>query len=95
KLVSKAVRSGWVSSKGKFIQEFEENFAKYIGAKHAIATSNGTSALHLALKALGVGLRDEVIIPTLTFASVANTVIYTGSKPVLIDSHPEYWCINP
>lgn len=95
KLVSEAVKSGWVSSKGKFIEEFENKFAKYIGAKYAIATSSGTSALHLALVALGIGHKDEVIIPTLTFASVANTVIYTGAKPVFIDSHPNYWCINP
>lgn len=95
RLVSEAVRSGWVSSKGRFIEEFEENFANYIGARYAIATSNGTAALHLALAALGIGRKDEVIIPTLTFASVANAVIYTGSKPVPIDSHPEYWCINP
>jgi perosamine synthetase len=94
KFVSEAVRSGWVSSKGKFIEEFEEKFANYIGAKYAIATSNGTCALHLALTALGVDLKDEVIIPTLTFASVANVVIYNGSKPVPIDSHPQYWCIN-
>ena len=94
-LVSEAVRSGWVSSKGKFIEEFEENFAKCIGVKYVIATSNGTSALHLALTALGFGHKDDVIIPTLTFASVANTIIYTRAKPILIDSHPEYWCINP
>jgi len=95
KLISEAVRSGWVSSKGEFIEEFEEKFAKYIGDKYAIATSNGTTALHLVLTALGIGDGDDVIIPTLTFASGANTVIYTGSKPVLIDSHPKYWCINP
>lgn len=94
-LVAEAVRSGWVSSKGKFIGEFEEKFAKYIGTKYAIATSNGTSALHLALVALGIANGDEVIIPALTFASVANTVIYNRSKPVLVDSHPQYWCINP
>jgi len=94
KLLSEAVRSGWVSSKGKFIEEFEENFAKYIGAKYAIATSNGTAAIHLALTALGINHKYDVIIPTLTFASVANAVIYTGAKPVLIDSHPQYWCIN-
>lgn len=94
-LVTEAIRSGWVSSKGKFIEEFEEKIAKYIGVKYAVATSNGTSALHLALTALGIGPGDDVVIPTLTFASVANTVIYTGSKPVFVDSHPEYWCINP
>jgi perosamine synthetase len=94
KLVTEAVRSGWVSSKGKFIEEFENNFANYIGAKYGIAVSNGTVALHLALTALGLGLGDEVIVPTLTFASVANAVIYTGANPVLVDSHPDYWCIN-
>jgi len=94
-LVIEAVRSGWVSSKGKFIKEFEEKFAKYIGVKYGIATSNGTAALHLALTALGIKQGDEVIIPTLTFAAVANAVIYTGAKPIFIDSHPDYWCIDP
>ena len=95
KLICEAIRGGWVSSEGEFVEEFEEKFAKYIGPKYAVATSSGTSALHLALVALGIGCKDDVIIPTLTFASVANAVIYTGSDPVLIDSHPEYWCINP
>jgi len=95
KKVIEAVKSGWVSSKGPFIEEFEEKFAKYIGLKHGVATSNGTAALHLALTALNIKRGDEVIIPTLTFASVANAVIYTGAKPVFVDSHPDYWCINP
>ena len=93
-LVIEAVRSGWVSSKGRFIEEFEEKFAKYIGVRYGIATSNGTTALHLALTALGIKQGDEVIIPTLTFVAVANAVIYTGAKPILIDSHPDYWCID-
>ncbi|MGB9694332.1 MAG: DegT/DnrJ/EryC1/StrS family aminotransferase [Fervidobacterium sp.] len=93
--VTEAVKSGWVSSKGPLIEEFEEKFAKYIGLKHGIATSNGTAALHLALAALNIKRGDEVIIPTLTFASVANAVIYTGARPVFADSHPDYWCINP
>jgi perosamine synthetase len=93
--VIEAVKSGWVSSKGPFIEEFEDKFAKYIGLKHGVATSNGTAALHLALVALNIKRGDEVIIPTLTFASVANAVIYTGAKPVFVDSHPDYWCINP
>jgi perosamine synthetase len=95
KNVTEAVKSGWVSSKGPFIEEFEEKFSKYIGQKHGITTSNGTTALHLALAALEIKHGDEVIIPTLTFASVANVVIYTGAKPVFVDSHPEYWCIDP
>jgi len=95
KNVMEAVKSGWVSSKGKFISEFEERFAEYIGVKYGVATSSGTTALHLALVALGVKKGDEVIIPTLTFAAVANAVIYTGAKPVFVDSHPDYWCIDP
>jgi perosamine synthetase len=95
KNVMEAVKSGWVSSKGKFISEFEERFAEYIGVKYGVATSSGTTALHLALVALGVKKGDEVIIPTLTFVAVANAVIYTGARPVFVDSHPDYWCIDP
>jgi len=95
KNVTEAVKSGWVSPKGPFVGEFEKKFSSYIGVKYGIATSNGTAALHLALTALEIGRKDEVIVPTLTFASVANAVIYTGAKPVFIDSHPDYWCINP
>jgi len=95
KNVIAAVKSGWVSSKGPFIEEFEKKFSSYIGVKYGIATSNGTVALHLALTALEIGHKDEVIVPALTFASVANAVLYTGAKPVFVDSHPNYWCINP
>ena len=91
----KAFDSGWISSKGEFIGEFEESFARYIGARHAVATSNGTTALHLALEALGVGAGDEVLVPTLTFVSTANAVSYTGAKPVFLEAHPDYWCIDP
>jgi len=90
-----AIKSGWVSSKGPFIQKFEEKFSSYIGVKHGVATSNGTAALHLALTALQTKRGDEILVPALTFASVANTVLYTRAKPVFIDSHPDYWCINP
>ena len=93
--VTEAVRSGWISSKGKFIQEFEKKFCDYLGVKYGVATSNGTAALHLALKALGIGPKDEVIIPTLTFVATANAVTYTGAKPIFVDSHPNYWCIDP
>jgi perosamine synthetase len=90
-----AVKSGWVSSKGPFIEEFEKNFAKYIGTKFAVSASNGTTSLHLALLALGIGKADEVIVPSLDFISVANAVTYVGAKPVFVDSHPKYWCIDP
>jgi len=93
--VTQAVKSGWVSSKGSFIEEFEKGFSNYIGVKHAVATSNGTTALHLALVALGIGKGDKVLIPSLTFIATANAVTYTGAEPVFIDSHPEYWCMDP
>ena len=95
KNVIEAVKSGWVSSKGPFIEEFERRFSSYIGVKHGVATSNGTTALHLALAALGIGRGDKVLIPSLTFIAVANAVTYTGAEPIFIDSHPEYWCMDP
>lgn len=88
---SDAVRSTWISSKGKYVTEFEEKFSEYCGAKFGIATSSGTTALHLALATLGIGPGDEVIIPTLTMIATANAVKYTGAKPVLIDSEPATW----
>ena len=93
--VTEAVKSGWISSKGKFIEAFEENFARYCGVKYGVATSNGTVALHLALKALEVRKNDEIIVPTLAFIAVANAVTYCNAKPVFVDSHSEYWCIDP
>jgi perosamine synthetase len=93
--VVEAVKSGWVSSKGRFIRQFEEEFANYVGVRHAVATSSGTASLHLALSAIGIGSGNEVIVPTLTFAAVANSVIHTRAKPVLVDSHIDYWCIDP
>ena len=95
KNVVEAVKSGWISSKGKYIEEFEREFAKYCGVKYGVATANGTVALHLALKALGIEKNDEVILPTLTFVATANAVPYCNAKPVFVDSHPEYWCIDP
>lgn len=93
--VTAAVKSGWVSSKGPFIEEFERGFASYIGVKHGVSSSNGTTALHLALAALGIGEGDKVIVPSLDFISVANAVTYVGAKPVFAESHPKYWCLDP
>ena len=93
--VIECVKSGWVSSKGPFIEEFEKNFSNYLNVKHGIATSNGTAALHLALAALGIKKGDRVLVPSLTFVAVANAVRYTGAEPVFVDSHPDYWCIDP
>ena len=93
--VTEAVKSGWISSKGQFIKDLEEQFARYFNVNFGASTSNGTSALHLALDALGIKMGDEVIVPTLTFIASANVVKYTGARPVFVDSHPDYWCIDP
>lgn len=93
--VMDAVRSGWISSNGKYIREFEERFAAFCGAAHGISTSNGTTALHLALHALGIGPGDEVIVPALTFVASANAVQYTGATPVFADVDPVTWTIDP
>jgi perosamine synthetase len=93
--VTAAVKSGWVSSIGKYIEEFESGFASFIGTKYAATTSNGTTALHLALAAMGIKEGDEVIVPDFTFVATANAVVYTGAKPVFADIDPETWCIDP
>lgn len=93
--VTDAVKSGWVSSIGEYVNRFEESFANYIGVKHAIAVSNGTAALHVALHALGIGQADEVILPDLTFAATAHTVLQVGATPVFVDVEPDTWCISP
>ena len=82
-LVIDALDSGWVSSIGKYIDEFEARFARYCGTDYALTASNGTTGLHLTLAALGVGPGDEVIVPDLTFVASANAVAYTGATPVL------------
>ena len=82
------VKSGWVS-KGKKVDEFEAKFAAEVGAKEALAVNNGTSALHVVLAALGIGPGDEVILPSLTFISTANSVLYQGATPVLVECDPD------
>jgi len=93
--VTDAVSSGWISSQGHYIKDFEEAFAEYCGVQFGVATSNGTTALHLALVALGIGEGDEVIVPTLTFIATANAVRYTGAIPVFVDSDERYWGMDP
>ena len=95
KLVTAAVKSKWVSSLGEYIDRFETEFANFCGTRFAIATSNGTTALHLALVAAGVGPGDEVIIPDFTFVATANAVTYTGAIPVLVDIDAATLCIDP
>src|SRR4029450_8919224 len=77
--------SGWISSKGPYVNKFEEDFSRFVGVRHGVAVSNGTVALHLALVALGIGPGDEVIVPDLTFAATINAVLYCGATPVIVD----------
>lgn len=88
------IKTNWISSKGKYVTEFEEKFSKYCGAKYGITTTSGTTALHLALASLDIGKNDEVIIPTFTMISTANAVIYTEAKPIFIDSETNTWNID-
>jgi len=82
-------------SGGTFVEDFEKAFAAYTGAKFAVGLNNGTSALHLALLALGIGKDDEVIIPANTFIATAWAVSYLGAKPVFVDCDAANWEINP
>ncbi len=93
--VAECVESTWISSAGRFIGEFETAFSKVAGARHAIATNNGTTALHLALAAIGVGPGDEVIVPTLTYIATANAVRYCGATPVFVDVEPDTMNLDP
>jgi perosamine synthetase len=92
--VTECVRTGWVSSAGKFINQFEEQWAAYCGRRYGIAVSNGTVALQLAVACSGVKTGDEVIIPTFTIISCALAVIYNGGVPVLVDCDPHTWCMD-
>lgn len=94
-LINECIVSGWVSSGGKFINEFEELVANHSERKYAVCCNSGTAALHLVLLSLGVGSGDEVIIPSLTFIATANAVTYTGAIPVFVDSETETWNIDP
>ncbi|SPQ00022.1 DegT/DnrJ/EryC1/StrS aminotransferase [Candidatus Sulfobium mesophilum] len=83
-----AIRSGWVSQ-GPKVKEFEETFAKYVGARYAVATTSCTTALHAALAVSGVGPGDEVVVPSLSFIATANAVVHAGAKPVFADIDPD------
>ena len=92
--VSEAVNSGWISSSGKYVCEFEKAFSEYSDCQYGVAVCNGTVALHLALKVLGVGSGDEVIIPSFTMIATAFAVCYTGAKPVFVDADINTWNID-
>jgi len=88
------VRSGWISSVGKYVSEFENRFSVFCSTKYGIGTSSGTTALHLAVASLGIGPGDEVIIPDFTMIASANSIRYTGAKPILVDSELDTWNMN-
>jgi perosamine synthetase len=83
--VRECLDTGWVSSVGKFVDRFEEQLANYVGVKHAVAVVNGTAALHVSLKLIGVEFGDEVLVPALTFIATANAVSYCGAIPHFVD----------
>lgn len=93
--VTDCITSGWISSQGRYVKKFEESFGDYIGVKQALAVSNGTVALHLALVTLGIGPGDEVIVPDLTFAAPVNAICYVGATPVFVDVDPITMAIDP
>ena len=90
-----AFLSTWISSSGRYITKFEDEFSKYCQSKYGVAVTNGTVALLLALKTLGIGKGDEVIIPDFTFAATANAVLHAGATPVIVDVEHNSWCISP
>jgi perosamine synthetase len=93
--VADCIESTWISSKGSYIAQFENQFARRVGVAEATAVCNGTVALHLAMLALGVGAGDEVIVPTLTYVASVNAVTYCGAVPVFVDALPGTWQIDP
>lgn len=95
KYVSECIQTGWISSAGRFIQKFEQEFARFQGTQHAVTTTSGTTALHLALASLDIGSGDEVITSDLTMIAVPYAILYTGASPVLIDVERDTFNIDP
>ncbi len=92
--VAEVLRSGMIAQ-GKLVEEFENEFASYVGSKYAVAVSNGTAALHVALISLGIGPGDEVAVPSYTFYATASSVILSGAKPVFVDVDPKTGTMDP
>lgn len=92
--VTEVMKSGMLAQ-GPRVAKFEEDFAKFMGVKYAVATSSGTTALEVALRAYGIGEGDEVITTPFTFIASANAILYTGAKPVFVDIDPETFNIDP
>ena len=95
KYLNKCIDTNWISSQGNFVEKFENSLAKYHSVKYCIATSNCTTALHLAIKSLNIKEGDEVICPALTFIAPANMIVLSGAKLVLVDIDKETLTIDP
>jgi len=95
KYVNECLDTSWISSRGRFVTEFEQRFSEFIDVEHSASVCNGTVALHLALLALGIGPGDEVIVPTLTYIASVNAIAYTGATPVFADSVRSTWQLDP
>jgi perosamine synthetase len=93
--VLECIDSNWISSRGKFVDQFEREFGTFVGARHAASVCNGTVALHLALLALRIGPGDEVIVPTFTYVASVNAIAYVGATPVFVDSLSGTWQLDP
>lgn len=93
--VQRVFESGWLSGAGPTCREFEGRFAETVGTKHALATSNCGSALHLGLEVLGAGPGDEVIVGDYTFPATGHSVLWTGARPVFADIRPDIWSADP
>jgi len=93
--VAEAVESTWISSTGRFVDRFEDNFARLTGNRFCLSASNGTTALHLALLALGIKAGDEVIVPSFTYIASVNAIKYCGAVPVFADIETDSWCLSP
>jgi len=91
KYLLECIETGWISSEGPFVREFEQKFSARMGRKHGIAVTNGTAAIDAAVEVLGIGPGDEVIMPTFTIISCINQIVRNGAKPVLVDSDPITW----
>src|SRR5271157_5808253 len=93
--VKECLDTNWVSSVGSYVDRFERMVAQHVRTKHAVATVNGTAALHIALLVAGVQPNDEVVVSTLTFIAPVNAIRYVGAWPVFIDAEPDYWQVDP
>lgn len=94
KYLNECIDTGWISSEGPFIKQFEERFSARVDRRHGIAVNNGTAALDAAIEALGIGLGDEVIMPSFTIISCIGQIVRCGAIPVLVDSDPHTWNMN-